>query len=126
MKSLSFFIMALFLAAGASAEASSVYDRYSSVPADSCEEVIIPSSFTPNGDGVNDELHIYCECAFNLQYSVYSRWGNLIFETSEPGSYWDGTKDGDIVEPGVYYISYKGVYLSGEEFEGSGNVTLMR
>lgn len=115
-------IVALML----SSSASDMQIYYGTMPPDSCEEVLIPASFTPNGDGVNDELHIYCECAFNLQYSVFSRWGNLIFETSEPGSYWDGTKDGDIVEPGVYYISYKGVYFSGVEFEGSGYVTLLR
>ncbi len=121
-----FFFFVLILPLFSNLAANNVYHYCISEPADSCEEVIMPASFTPNGDGVNDVFKIYCECAVSLKFSVLNRWGELIYESSADHFQWDGTKDGVDVSAGVYFVSYTGVYFSGSEFSGSGNVTLIR
>ena len=71
--------------------------------------ITIPTAFTPDGDGVNDDWEIldidqtYPE---NIVY-VYNRWGNLLF-TSVQGDYdnnrWDGTFKGADLPVGSYYF----------------------
>lgn len=56
----------------------------------------IPNSFTPNGDGIND---IFMREVDKL--TIYSRWGDLIFQTTG-GEGWDGTYKGKTVRPGEY------------------------
>jgi gliding motility-associated-like protein len=52
----------------------------------------VPNAFTPNGDGVND---IFLPVVLNAEpgtyiLDIFDRWGNLIFETSDPVQGWDG------------------------------------
>ena len=66
-------------------------------------EVVIPTAFTPNGDGLNDEFRI-----LNLQFrklvefSVYNRWGQLIYQDNNPEKGWDGTFNGVLQDMDVY------------------------
>ena len=119
-------LLFLFLiVAGISVNASNM-PNINNIPLDSCEEVIVPSSFTPNGDGVNDVLQIICKCAVSFQYSVFDRWGDTVFEAKSINITWDGTNKGVDASSGVYLISYSGVYYSGVEFEGELFITLLR
>jgi hypothetical protein len=65
--------------------------------------LFIPNIFTPNNDHVNDEFKIQeLPTQFNLQ--IFNRWGNLVFETSDPGKMWNGeNENGKIVSTGTYY-----------------------
>ncbi|WP_177230438.1 gliding motility-associated C-terminal domain-containing protein [Chitinophaga sp. CF118] len=55
--------------------------------------VVIPSAFSPNGDGNNDlfKPKIY-DAVKNYQLSVFNRWGALVFRTSDPNAGWDGAR----------------------------------
>jgi gliding motility-associated-like protein len=71
----------------------------------------IPNAFTPNGDGTNDEFKLVGSMEeidfFKMQ--IFNRWGNMLFETSNPLEGWDGTYQGKTCEPGSYlwYIAYQ-------------------
>ncbi|MEN9570505.1 MAG: hypothetical protein RL172_1736 [Bacteroidota bacterium] len=72
-------------------------------------DIYIPTAFTPNGDGVNDNWSIESLLAFpDATVSVYNRVGEKVFETSS-GQHWDGTYKGQQVIAGayVYYINFK-------------------
>jgi gliding motility-associated-like protein len=79
-----------------------------------CDTVLcgiqMPNTFTPNGDGANDEFGFVSDCEepeFELyEFSVYNRWGNLVFEADEPGEAWDGTDDGEPAPSEVYYYYF--------------------
>ena len=79
-----------------------------SVTINSCD-VTIPTAFTPDGDGMNDDweiLDIDKTYPNNIVY-VYNRWGDLLF-TSDQGSYdtnrWDGKSNGGLLPVGSYYF----------------------
>ncbi|MGB0165286.1 MAG: gliding motility-associated C-terminal domain-containing protein [Luteibaculum sp.] len=73
----------------------------------------IPSSFTPNGDGVNDFFSISWlfldPSRFSIQ--IFNRWGESVYLSYDPNFQWDGTVQGERVQPGVYplVISYYGM-----------------
>ncbi len=70
----------------------------------SLQFVTIPNAFTPNGDGINDLWNIPQLIDYpNCLVSVYSRYGNLVFQARGYSKPWDGTFNGSIVPAGTYY-----------------------
>ncbi|HSU28775.1 MAG TPA: LamG-like jellyroll fold domain-containing protein, partial [Chitinophagaceae bacterium] len=56
---------------------------------------LMPTAFTPNGDQLNDCYGIrYWGAISGLEFSIYNRWGERIFYTSNPASCWDGKYKG--------------------------------
>lgn len=77
------------------------------VCADNCPDYRLPNTFTPNGDGQN-ELFIPYPYRFveKVDFQVYNRWGNLVWETTDADLRWDGrTLDGKELADGVYYYT---------------------
>jgi gliding motility-associated-like protein len=72
------------------------------------DSLTIPNVFTPNGDGVNDELFFnYYGNAF-YQISVYDRWGERIFATTDKNAMWNGkTGSGADAPESVYYVTVR-------------------
>lgn len=71
---------------------------------DECEdlEVWVPNSFTPNGDGLNDVFQIV-NLPPGSKLSVFNRWGEVIYQSSNYGNDWDGRgRDGQLVREGIY------------------------
>ncbi len=65
--------------------------------------IAVPGAFTPNGDGVNDYLYpLNALKAADLQFRVYNRWGQMVFETTNWLNKWDGTMGGHPQPAGVY------------------------
>ncbi|OWY24675.1 hypothetical protein C7N43_20845 [Sphingobacteriales bacterium UPWRP_1] len=89
--------------------------------------MLIPSGFSPNGDGVNDELRIV---PFNVSelvsFVVYNRWGNKVFETNDITKGWDGTYKEELQEVGTYVYYATAVSKDGVEYTQKGNTILMR
>jgi gliding motility-associated-like protein len=67
-------------------------------------EIDIPSGFSPNGDGTNDNWAIgYISFYEQATVEVYNRWGDQLFESTGYGEPWDGTYNGNILPIGTYY-----------------------
>lgn len=89
----------------------SVQARTSSntVCVDNCPHFVLPNVFTPDGDGVNDYFIPFQgdSTRFNkdIQLEVYSRWGDLVFVTTDKQINWDGThyKTNEKLPAGTYY-----------------------
>ena len=94
------------------------------------KEDVFPNAFTPNGDGTNDVFRpvFPCEVVFS-NLKVFSRWGELVFETNEPLTGWDGRINGLDAPSDVYVwrVEYEAI-RSGEQlhFVAKGGVTLLR
>lgn len=95
--------------------------------------VYIPNAFSPNGDGVNDELFVIGKTIQKEEFfwAVYDRHGTLVFLSLDPTIGWDGTihagknklKD---ASPGVYVYRLKYKDVNGNYFERDGSITLIR
>lgn len=96
------------------------------------ENVFVPNVFSPNGDNINDFFYVQGTEESNVEIlRIYDRWGNLIFETkntkiNEPRAGWDGSFQGQKMNPGVYiYFAQIGL-SSGETVILKGDLTLIR
>lgn len=88
----------------------------------------MPNAFSPNGDGINDiykakdsyrslvEFHAY----------IYNRWGQLLFDWTNPADGWDGTHNGKPVKDGVYYVLVKAKGADGIKYNIRRDVNLLR
>ena len=89
--------------------------------------LLIPNSFTPNGDGLNDIFRIPPEVEISLtNFSIYDRWGNEIFSTSNVNMGWDGNIHGVPAENGTYLYFIKGSDIFGKPVFLKGTVLLIR
>jgi gliding motility-associated-like protein len=88
--------------------------------------VYVPNAFSPNGDGNNDVLYVRSPIVNEVLFRVFSRWGELLFETTEMSKGWDGRHKGKLMDPDTYDYYLKVVCVDGQENMLKGNVTLLR
>ena len=91
-------------------------------------DLIIPNVITPNGDGINDLLHLSEVFFKSYNVQIFNRWGHLIYELiNQTGlALWDGkTASGDTVTDGVYFYRVTGEMLGGTMVDRSGFVTVI-
>jgi gliding motility-associated-like protein len=87
-------------------------------------QIAIPNTFTPNGDGTNDLWTIkYLDSYANCTVSVYSRNGGQVFQSKGYGVAWNGNSAGKPLPVGVYYYI---IDLKDGSPPLSGNVTILR
>lgn len=94
-----------------------------------CSVPFLPSAFTPNGDGLNDVLQFIAsgEEYKLIQFSVYNRWGTLVFYSDNIQKGWNGTYKGKPCEMGTYYYTWElSSSRTGRRISGKGDVTLIR
>lgn len=90
---------------------------------DGVTQLFIPNAFTPNGDAINDVWSFAAEGVHDFELSLFDRWGNPIWSTSDPNAHFDG---GDL-PVGVYSwrCRYRSTY-STDVRVSLGTVTLIR
>ncbi len=91
-----------------------------------CGDVFVPNAFSPNNDAMNDILYVRSNCLTEMQFSVFDRWGEKVFETSDPLIGWNGSFKGREMDMAVFTYMLSGVLLNGESFSKKGNVSLVR
>ena len=90
-------------------------------------DILVPSGFTPNGDGKNDVIRPVLLGISKLNFfSIYNRWGQLVFTTSEVNKGWDGNFGGTAQPSGTYVYQAQGVDYLGNSVFRKGTVVLIR
>jgi gliding motility-associated-like protein len=93
---------------------------------DSVSLCIIPNVFSPNGDNKNDDIGlIYKNISLDL-FSIYNRWGNIVFETQDPIARWTGVYKGKDCDVGTYYYVVKYTDTKGKQHLLKGDISLVR
>ncbi len=90
-------------------------------------DVYIPSAFTPNNDNLNETFGVIDNVFlqyFSLQ--VFSKWGQIIFSSTDVTKKWDGTFKGKNMPNGSYLWMMTYVNRSGKKFYEQGTVMLIR
>ncbi|HEU4717115.1 MAG TPA: gliding motility-associated C-terminal domain-containing protein, partial [Bacteroidia bacterium] len=91
-----------------------------------CGTVFVPNAFSPNGDNQNDVLFVRGACIQYMDFSVYNRWGERVFHSTDPAVGWDGTWRGVPCEDAVFMYVLKGTLLDGTQIDQKGNVSLIK
>jgi gliding motility-associated-like protein len=84
------------------------------------------NAFSPNGDGVND---LFLTKNQNLTYyrlTIFNRWGNKLFETTDPQAGWNGTYQGGEVPEGTYFYLLEAIGIDQKEYLLKGYISLRR
>lgn len=89
-------------------------------------EIFVPNAFSPDADGLNDEVFVRGRFIESLFFQIYNRWGELVFETRDQQRGWNGTHRGEIATPDVYVYYLEAFCIDGQRFEKKGNITLIR
>jgi gliding motility-associated-like protein len=94
---------------------------------DKLVDIMVPKSFTPNNDGINDILYPYLAGIKTFQYfKVYNRFGKLLFETRDPDKGWNGTLNGMQQPMAIYIWESVGIALDGSLVKQKGETLLIR
>ncbi|MBC8045499.1 MAG: gliding motility-associated C-terminal domain-containing protein [Fimbriimonadaceae bacterium] len=92
-----------------------------------CNDLYIPNAFSPNADGINDLLElIIVDPSRLIQFQIYNRWGEIVFDGNAANYSWDGTFESETQPVGVYvyYISFYDD--AGVQNIMKGNITLVK
>lgn len=88
--------------------------------------VLMPNAFSPNNDAVNDYLKPITNQVQALEWSIYNRWGELLFTTTNLNDQWDGTYKDQPCEVGVYVFYLKATFTDNTNKVLKGNVTIVK
>jgi gliding motility-associated-like protein len=90
--------------------------------------MFVPNSFTPNGDGINDILRVKGLEINQFSFTIYSRWGQQVYQSFDRENGWDGKSNihHELIQNGVYYYKVEVVDNSGIEHKLDGWVNLIR
>jgi len=88
-------------------------------------QLFFPNAFTPDGDGLNETFGPATRYIEKFEMSIFDRWGQLVYSTTDINKPWDGkAKNGHMVQ-GVYVYRYKAEGHLFPSSEGMGHVTLL-
>ena len=88
----------------------------------------MPNAFSPNGDGINDIYMAKTNHKSLIEFHAYifNRWGQKLFEWTNPDEGWDGTYKGSPVKAGVYFVLVKAKGADGRTYNIRRDVNLLR
>lgn len=94
-----------------------------------CDEpyIFVPNAFTPDNPANNNHiLYVRSNVITEMYFAVYNRWGEVVFETTDINTGWDGTYKGKKLEPAVFVYFLSASCYGGDTYTKKGNVTLIR
>lgn len=87
-----------------------------------CGEIFIPTAFSPNNDGLNDQWCVMGGCIASIKIVVFNQWGETIFATSNTEECWDGKFQGELVQNDSYVYQIEVTTINGETVSENGSV----
>ncbi len=86
-------------------------------------DIFVPSAFSPDQNRINDKACVYATCIKEMEFSIYNRWGEIVFRTKDRDKCWDGYHNGEKVNTGVFAWTLKAKLTSGKQVIKKGNIT---
>lgn len=91
------------------------------------ENIFVPTAFSPDASGMNDQQCVQgAQCISSMSFAIYDRWGLKVFETTDPEACWDGTFNGQALDPAVFVYHLIATLNNDGTVERQGNITLVR
>ena len=90
-------------------------------------KLTFPNAFSPNDDGFNDKYKAKeFQSLVEFHAYIFNRWGQKLFEWTDPANGWDGTYHGKPVKEGVYFLLARAKGADGTEYDIRKDVNLLR
>lgn len=90
-------------------------------------KLYIPTAFSPNGDGINDNLCLYgAQCLKSFRFIIRDRWGEKVFESSDIEYCWDGKYKGKEMDSDVFFYYLDATIDKKNTISRKGNITLVK
>jgi len=101
---------------------------FTNVRVDFGYKIFIPTSFSPNDDGINDRFTVYGEDINDFNMMVFNRWGQMLYRTFDKENGWDGKTQlsQTLVENDMYFYVIKLRDKLGSNYTYEGNFTILR
>lgn len=99
-----------------------------------CQEVVaivlplidVPNAFSPNGDGINDVVSVKGYGVSKMTWSIFNRWGQLMFRSYNINDAWDGRYKGTLQPQDVYAYVLDVSFTNNAAYRKKGDITLLR
>ncbi|GAB3693927.1 hypothetical protein GCM10027592_14280 [Spirosoma flavus] len=88
--------------------------------------ILVPDAFTPNGDGINDVFVAKGIYVDKFSMTIYSRWGEVIYNSTDKSKGWDGNANGQVASSGQYMYRIEMIDLLGTKTVRTGALLLVR
>lgn len=86
-----------------------------------------PNAFSPNGDDANQTFKAKeCQSIVEFHAYIFNRWGQKLYEWTDPNGEWDGTYKGKPVKEGTYFLLVKAKGADGTRYNIRKDVNLLR
>jgi len=86
-----------------------------------------PNAFSPNGDSYNEVFKAKeYQSLIEFHAYIFNRWGQKLFEWTNPAEGWDGTHNGTPVKDGTYYLLVKARGADGRKYDIRKDVNILR
>ena len=86
----------------------------------------VPNAFTPGRFGVNGYVSVRGYGIGKMDWKIYNRWGQLVYQTTSRKQGWDGTFKGKLQPMDVYAYTLDVVFTNGKKLRKTGDITLLR
>lgn len=95
---------------------------------DYCDDnIFIPNIFYPfSSNYENSIVRVYGKIISEFIFTIYDRYGHIVFKSRNQDEYWDGTYQGKLMESGVYFYTLEALLRNGESYKTKGNITLVK
>ncbi len=93
------------------------------------QKLVVPTVFTPNGDGLNDFFYINEVGIERIDIKVYDRWGNLVFQSNNPSFRWDGKSSllgGELMNGNYPFVILYKTFDSKSDKKETGFITMIK
>jgi gliding motility-associated-like protein len=90
------------------------------------DDIFIPNTFTPNGDGLNDVFRVYGNIIQEVNIMVFNQWGEKVYHGRDRNSGWDGRFKGRPQPSGVYMVVAQFILADGSMISRKASLNLIR
>ena len=91
-----------------------------------CGNIYVPNAFSPNGDGQNDILYVRGNCIKEMTFTIYDRWGEKVFETTDITKGWDGKHKGKEMNAAIFVYYFSATLVNNNQTTQKGNISLLK
>ena len=88
-----------------------------------CYKIYLPTVFSPDGDGINDELKAFGLDLTDLEIEIYNRWGEMVYKNILIDMSWDGTFLNVPLSNGTYVYR---IFDKSEKILKKGTISIVR